>query len=460
MSSHEAIRNAVEATTQAVIRESQVVYHGLLAAVAATRGENASQNAERMEHKIELYDTLGTLALTGAKPETDIKPRTLAEKFVDWRMHRKSIKKIHADNKAFRDHRTFGPDSKALGTSVRQAAVDRVLSIPFDRETEEGVLSSITHNTRAVFEGPGIDGTSPLKKMKDRAENNIGFLTGKKRASDRHKTSLKIQSTSPKLGSKSYRKTRRDKRRADERLNLTVEMPITSRWRSRRLRKAEERTERMEERRLRHREAIRRLRGNESMDTNEQPTVELGALPQNTEYNPEINSETPTTEPEPDASIPPQEETSEANVHNPESTLTSYADSTEESNIDAEIASISEQTGISPEEVKQHISAIQEIEALGLNHLLESDAKDLQNALKALGFTLSNGNRNGRLIAVKHIVGLQQALVHLAQTSSANKSLIRRFIKNDLGYKSGTETLEEYLTAAVDYSETDPDEED
>lgn len=293
MSHFEQARNTVDAAGTA----ARIALHGVAASFARMRLERAEMTIERMERKNELYEELGKMAtflstggpygkgisksvVAAARPDDSIKPQTFSERVVDWRMDRRTRKKISADNKSRRDSTVFGPDHSTPIKSVRQSMIDRVLSVPLrDRDAGEGVLSAVIGNTKAVVVGPDLDarthkqrvansknadenrkGTTDLTKKIRIAQNNYEYLKGDKIAADRCKEKNTIKATMSKQGDKAHRKTRRTKRRAEERLNHMIEMPVTSAWRGARLNRAGKQASKMQAKIERHRNRIDELR--------------------------------------------------------------------------------------------------------------------------------------------------------------------------------------------------------
>lgn len=251
---------------ESLSQAARIAYHGMVSAISVVRQENAQRTIERMEHKNMLYEHVGHIALTNETPRPDLRPQTFPERITAWQLERRAYKKTVADHRAERDAKVFGSDNSTLPKSVRQATVDRVLSLlpelllP-DYDSDTTISASVANNTKAVIFGPDVRGTTPLSKKLLVAKNNYEyFLKGQKHAPERREESYKIKSGKLKYGNKSHRKSRRMQRRANERFEHAKEMPITSRWRDVRIKHANKRAAKMQQRITERRQKIKDIR--------------------------------------------------------------------------------------------------------------------------------------------------------------------------------------------------------
>ncbi len=246
---------------ESISQAARIAYHGMVNAISVVRQENAQQTIERMEHKNELYENLGRVALTSKVLPDTVKPKTFPERIVEWQLNRRAVKKTVADHRANRDAKIFGPDRATLPKSVRQASIDRTLSWLPNRKRNETITGSIIDNARAVIFGPSLRGTTPTSKKLSQAKNHYEyFFKGQKDIFEHQKEKYDIKSTKLKYGDKSHRKSRRMQRRANERFEHAKEMPITSRWRDMRIKRANERATRMQQKIDHRRQKIKDIR--------------------------------------------------------------------------------------------------------------------------------------------------------------------------------------------------------
>jgi hypothetical protein len=221
----------------------------------------AEATAERMEHKNDLYAALGQEALVGVPRPAGVEPRTPIERFTEYRLEKRRAKTLEANDRDRIERRTFGQDESTFPKSVRQSLIDRSVDLVVrDRDSGASVAGSIAENTKAVIVGPGLRGSSNLSKKLQRAQNTLEMATGQKNIREWREDSIKIKAQSPKLGNKSIRKSRRMKRRADERLKHMAEMPLTTKWRDIRLERAQDRATKMQRKKQKHRNAINAIR--------------------------------------------------------------------------------------------------------------------------------------------------------------------------------------------------------
>jgi hypothetical protein len=271
MSPFEKIQNASEYAA----KSAQIAVHGVMTAIASRRMERAGSIMERMDHKNALYSDLGQLALTGDRGLTPVAqgkhepsvghnvavPRTLLEKITDHRIDKRAEKAMIKGTYAYRAQKAFGRDGAPKVPSTKQAVIDSSLGLVLrSRGTSISLPKAVVKNAERAVRGPDVKGSSKMRRRIDRTKNVGGVVFGNTLARDARIKSTEIQAVPVKHGNKEHRRTRRQNRRAQEKLDMALEMPVSSRWRDRRRKKAIERIKKHYHKADAHRDAQARIK--------------------------------------------------------------------------------------------------------------------------------------------------------------------------------------------------------
>ncbi len=193
-----------------------------------------------MDRKDRLYEGLGHIAASGKREAPDEeKPRTVPEQLIDYRLQRKSDKKVRADVYAHRARLIHGQDSTPHTPSVRHGAVESVLGATIDREHSHSFGQVVRGNVMRLFEGPDIRGYTPLKRKLEKAKVIGRVATARVTAAEARKKWVDVNAEQMKLGNKMHKRTRRKQRKHNERVSIVAEEPLRKEWRDRRRQRAQ-----------------------------------------------------------------------------------------------------------------------------------------------------------------------------------------------------------------------------
>jgi hypothetical protein len=241
-----------------------IAYHGVMAAIADRRMERAGSVLEKMDRKDVLYADLAHMAIANTHlihPDTvdgePPKARTVVEKLAERKIEKRAVKANRAELRNFHAERLHGTDKSDHVPTIRKVVKDRAVNLVAGNDyhpVDAGILKTSYRNTGRALKGPEIKGSTPLKKRIDRTINMAKLLTGKKSYHEARLESIDIRARPPKYGNKVHKMRRKTHRRMSEKLEFSVERPISNKYRAYRRERAMDRIMVQHEHAEKHRE--------------------------------------------------------------------------------------------------------------------------------------------------------------------------------------------------------------
>ena len=216
-----------------------------LGLISRFRLHRAHAVVKEMDRKDRLYDEIGGIAASGHRDAPTEKPQTLAEHAIDWRLQRKSKKKIKRDIYADRAAKIHGHDRAPHVPSVRHGITESALGVAIGRDHSHSIGQVLWGNIKRLFDGPDIEGYTPLKRKIEKAKVIGRIATAQVTAAEAQEQWLATNAEQMKLGNKMHKRTRRQQRKHSERASIVAEGPIRARWRDGRRRRAQKTIDRL-----------------------------------------------------------------------------------------------------------------------------------------------------------------------------------------------------------------------
>lgn len=223
------------------------VAHGGLGVITRMRLRHAEAVVDNMDHKDRLYEEVGQIAASGRReaPQNE-RPHTVPERFIDWRLQRKSDKKVRHDVYAHRAMKIHGEDTTPHTPSVRHGATESLLGVAIGRDHSHTFGEVIWGNIKRLFDGPALRGFTGLKRKIEKAKIIGRVVSNGATAAEARQQWQDVNAEKMKLGNKMHKRTRRQARKHNERVELVAEGPIRQVWRDGRRAMAQATIERIE----------------------------------------------------------------------------------------------------------------------------------------------------------------------------------------------------------------------